>query len=142
MNVRSSDIERFLRQEVDSSIRVQHTIGLDLGSKGVAFHYQSSEQSVWVVLEYTTAASLILAPSYAPLQAVETIVARETFQDDELDKLNSLHAAFLGWLQENIDEGLEPSDGRFFSSSEPMPAHLSDKLRSIENFGAYVSLMG
>ena len=79
MNIRSADIERFLRQEVDSSIRVQRTIGLDLGSKGVAFQYQSSEQSVWVVLEYTTAASLILAPSYAPLQAVETIVARETF---------------------------------------------------------------
>ena len=95
---------------MDSSIRVQHTIGLDLGSKGVAFHYQSSEQSVWVVLEYTTAASLILGPSYAPLQAVEAIVARETFQDDELDKLSSSHAAFLGWLQENIDEGLEPSD--------------------------------
>ena len=52
MNMGSSDIERFLRQEVDSSIRVQHTIGLDLGSKGVAFQCQSSEQSVWVVLEY------------------------------------------------------------------------------------------
>ena len=61
MNIRSADIERFLRQEVDSSIRVQRTIGLDLGSKGVAFQYQSSEQSVWIVLEYTTAASLILA---------------------------------------------------------------------------------
>ena len=142
MNIRSADIERFLRKEVDSSIRVQRTIGLDLGSKGVAFQYQSSEQSVWIVLEYTTAASLILAPSYAPLQAVETIVARETFQDDELDKLNALHAAFLIWLQENIDEGLEPSDGRFFSSSEPMPEQLSNQLRSIESFGAYVSLMG
>jgi formylglycine-generating enzyme required for sulfatase activity len=142
MNIRSADIEGFLRKEVDSSIRVQRTIGLDLGSKGVAFQYQSSEQSVWVVLEYTTAAALILAPSYAPLQAVEAIVARETFQDDELIKLNALHASFLLWLQENIDEGLEPAYGRFFSSSEPMPDDLSKLLRGVEAFGAFVSLMG
>ena len=85
MNIRPADIEQFLRKEVDSSIRVQRIIGLDLGAKGVAFQYQSAEQTVWVVLEYATAASLILGPSYAPLQAVEAIVARETFQDDELE---------------------------------------------------------
>ena len=142
MNIRSADIEKFFRQEVDSSIRVQRIIGLDLGSKGVAFQYQSSEQSVWVILEYTTAAALILAPSYAPLQAVEAIVARETFQDEELDKLNGLHTAFLTWLQENIDADLEPSDGRFFSSAEPMADDLSKLFRSVEPFGAFVSLMG
>ena len=66
--------------------------------------------------EYATAASLILEPSYAPLQAVEAIVARETFQDDELEKLSGLHTAFLQWLQLNVDADLKPADARFFSS--------------------------
>ena len=142
MSIRSADIEQFLRREVDSSIRVQRTIGLDLGSKGVAFQYKSAEQTIWIVLEYTTAASLILAPSYAPLQAVEAIVARETFQDDELDKLGTLHHAFLDWFNTLFDDHLEPTDGRFFSSSEPMPEELSRLLRSVEPFAAMVSLMG
>ena len=142
MDIRSADIEQFFRQEVDSSIRVQRTLGLDLGAKGVAFQYCSSEQSVWIVLEFTTAASLILAPSYAPLQAVETIVARETFVDQELEKLNRLHSTLLVWLQDNIDEGLESSDGRFFSNAEPMPEDISNLLRSVDPFAAFVSLMG
>ena len=108
MNIRSADIEQFLREEVDSSIRVRSIIGLDLGSKGVAFQYQSPEQMVWVVLEYTTAASLILGPSYAPLQAVEAIVSRETFQDGELEKLSGLHVAFLKWLQTHVDNKSAP----------------------------------
>ena len=142
MKIQSADIEQFLREEVDSSIRVQRIIGLDLGSKGVAFHFRSAQQMVWVVLEYATAASLILGPSYAPLQAVEAIVARETFHDDELEKLSALHDAFLGWLQTNVDTDLEPTDARFFSSGEPIPDALSSLLRSVEPFGSVVSLMG
>ena len=142
MNIRSADIEQFLRKEIDSSIRVQRIVGLDLGPKGVAFQYQSAEQMVWIVLDYATAAALILGPSYAPLQAVEAIVARETFQDTELESLSRLHNIFLKWLQLKVDADLQPTDARFFSSSEPIPDDLSSLLRSVEPFGSVVTLMG
>ena len=142
MDIRAGDIEDFLRQTVDSSIRVQQVIGLDLGAKGVAFQYQSPSQTIWIVLEYTTAASLILAPLYAPIEDVESIVARETFQDAQLDKLGELHHAFLLWLKEQVDDQLEPTDGRFFSSSEPIPETMSRHLHSVEPFASMVSLLG
>ena len=142
MNIRSSDIETFLREKVDSSIRVQHIIGLDLGQKGVGFQYQSPAQTVWVVFEYSTVASLVLAPSYAPLSEVESVVASEQFQDSQLELLGKLHQIFLDWLKINVDKDLEPTDGRFFSSAEPIPDSISRVLKSVEPFAAMISLMG
>lgn len=142
MKIRSSDIEVFLREKVDSSVRVQHVIGLELGQKGVGFQYQSSTQTVWVVFEYTTIASLVLAPSYAPLSEVESVVAREKFEDSQLELLGELHRTFLEWLKTNVDKDLEPIDGRFFSSKEPIPDSVSRVLKSVEPFASMISLMG
>lgn len=142
MQIRSTQLEGFLRREIDSSIRVQNVFGLDLGPKGVAFQYQSLAQTVWIVFEYTTAASLILAPLYAPLSDVEAIVTRETFEDSQLDKLGELHRKFLDWLKEHVDDSLEPTDGRFFSTAEPMPEIMAHHLKSVEPFAANIALMG
>ena len=62
--------------------------------------------------------------------------------DDELEKLAVYTPLLLQWLQLNVDADLKPADARFFSSGEPMPDTLAGLLRSVEPFGAVVSLMG
>ena len=80
MRITSSELERFLRRTVDSGIVVRSTLGLGIGQTGVAFQYQSEQQVVIVFLQFSTAASLILAPSYAPKEAVEEIADRKPFE--------------------------------------------------------------
>jgi hypothetical protein len=142
MRITSSELERFLRRTVDSGIVVRSTLGLGIGQTGVAFQYQSDQQIVMVFLEFSTAASLILAPSYAPREAVEEIAHRETFRDGELDKLGDVHHQFLGWLNECLDERLEAADGRFFSRSEPLPEEVLQSLQNLVPLACYVSVLG
>lgn len=142
MRVTSSELERFLRRTVDSGIVVRSTLGLGIGQTGVAFQYQSEQQVVMVFLEFSTAASLILAPSYAPREAVEEIANRETFRDGELERLGDVHHQFLGWLKECVDENLEPSEGRFFSRSEPLPDEVLQSLQNLVPLACYVSVLG
>lgn len=142
MRITSSELERFLRRTVDSGIVVRSTLGLGIGQTGVAFQYQSDQQVVMVFLEFSTAASLILAPSYAPREAVEEIAHRETFRDGELEKLGDVHHQFLEWLHECLDDGLEAADGRFFSRSEPMPEDALQSLQNLVPLACYVSVLG
>ena len=142
MRITSSELERFLRRTVDSGIVVRSTLGLGIGQTGVAFQYQSEQQVVMVFLQFSTAASLILAPSYAPKEAVEEIANRETFRDGELEKLGDIHHEFLGWLQECVDENLEPSEGRFFRVRNLAARSTSVSSKFLVPLACYVSVLG
>ena len=142
MRIISSELERFLRGAVDSGIVVRSSLGLGLGSTGVAFQFQSEERVVMVFMEFSTAASFVLAPSYAPRESVETIVQRETFRDEELERLGEVHHQFLLWLREQVDENLEAAEGCFFSKSEPLPVEVEQALEKLVPLACHVSVMG
>ena len=143
MRITSSELERFLRRTVDSGIVVRSTLGLGIGQTGVAFQYQSEQQVVMVFLQFSTAASLILAPSYAPKEAVEEIANRETFRDGELEKLGDIHHEFLGWLQECVDEKkFGTIRGTIFSRTEPLPPEVLQSLQNLVPLACYVSVLG
>ena len=142
MRLKSSDLEGFLREKVDSGIVIRTVLGLELGQTGVVFQFASEDHLIMVVMEYATAGSLILAPLYAPKEDVEEIIVRETFHDKDLIRLNQIHFAFLEWLQTEIDPELEPLEGLFFSRTEPIPSSLSRRLQSVVPLASYVSAIG
>ena len=142
MRLRSSDLEEFLREKIDSGIVIRSAHGMELGQTGVVFQFASEGQLVMVVMEYATAGSLILAPLYAQKSEVEEIIVRETFHDRDLARLNEVHYAFLEWLQVLIDPELEPLEGLFFSRTEPIPPDLSRRLQSVVPLVSYVSAIG
>ncbi len=142
MRLESTDLEEFLRREIDSGIVIRTIQGLELGPSGIIFQYASEQQVIMVVMEYATAGSLILAPVYAPKQEVEELIVRETFQDHELKQLNEVHDAFLVWLQEKVDPEIIPLEAKFYSRTEPVSSSLIRRLHSVAPLASHLAAMG